>query len=267
VLVPSLCTRNGDVVGVTNRVTLGGIWAKEEAKYPFVASCEEPGCYFIVSARSEKQGQDALDRHRCPYGGDERAYQHGLVQPGSNLHEAVWEMLDSVTDGLMLAKADTGEISEEKQHILKGRASGLASVIMILASPYFDTVQDVSFWALERYRMRTGQREFEPTVGCEGYDPLRGEPSPHWVTKVAELRRQPEGTKRPLASITPRATPRKVPAQLTMGDINGQLPSEEVEGIKNALTIGVDDETIRNMFPRVTVQMLTVLKAEFATRS
>ncbi|MFD8340584.1 hypothetical protein ACFV42_49615, partial [Streptomyces solisilvae] len=209
-------------------------------------------------------------KHKCPYGGDERAYEHGLVQKGSNLFEAAWTMLDSATDALMYFKSLNAEemaaIEDSGMKFLemKGRASGIASMVMMLSTPYFDSVKDVSAWALERYRMRPGLREHEPTVGCEGYDPLRGEPSPRWVTKVAELRRQPENAKKPLASVTPRPTPRKMPAQITMGDINGQIPAEEIEGIKNALAIGVDDQTICNMFPRISPAMLKAFKVELS---
>jgi hypothetical protein len=248
-------------MGVTNRVLLGGVFAKEEAKYPWVASCNEPGCYFIVSARSEKQGEQSLGQHKCPYGGNERGYEHGIMRAGRNLHEGVWDLLDSVTDGLMLAKADVGQVSAEKVDFLKGRASGLASVIMFIATPYFDTVQDVSRWALERYKMRTGQREHEPTVGCEGYDPLRGEPSPQWVTKVSELRRTaaPEKTAFRGADVTANM-PRQRKAVATKPE--KLLSPEEIEGVKNALLIGVlDDATIIDMF-KISPAQLEAMKVE-----
>ncbi len=243
-------------MGVYRR-TQGGVWASEESKYPFVAVCDKRTCYFSVSARSEEQGNEALEKHKCPYGGNERAYFTSIVPPGSNSHEALWEMLDSVTDGLMLVRNDPSqvEIGADKALELKGRASGLASAIMWFATPYFDDVKDVSRWALERYKTRTGERDWEPTVGVEGYDPLRSEPSPQWAEKVAELRRhsKPEQVKSNLG------TPRKVSTPPTR-PVPKELDPDVKEGIKRALSMNIlSDEEIANAFS-VAVSQVAALK-------
>lgn len=244
--------------------TQGGIFEREEAKYPWVAACDERWCYFTVSAKSEGQGNEALEKHKCPYGGNERSYFTTIVEPGSNMHESLWAMLDSATDGLMYAKTlDSGEAAsadwEKKSLELKGRASGLASAIMLFAGPYFEDIKDVSRWALERYKMRIGERDWEPTVGCEGYDPMRGEPSPRWATKVAELRRHatPED-KLPKFGSPRRAEPKAVPRSRKP---EKELTDAEKTGIKNALAMGLlDDKTIADMFG-ASISQIVLLKA------
>lgn len=239
----------------------GGIFAAEEAKFPYVAACEVRTCYFTVSAKSEAQGNEALQKHKCPYGGNERSYFTTVVPPGCNSHEALWEMLDSATDALMLYKSDPDQtaIDGDKYLELKGRASGLASAIMWFATPYFDDVKDVSRWALERYKMRLGQREWEPTVGCESYDPLRGVASPQWAMKVAELRRHASSEKKaPTFGSPRREAPKAVPRARRA---EKELTADEQTGIKNALMMNMlDDATIANMFG-CTVSQVVTLKA------
>ncbi|MEU4066704.1 hypothetical protein AB0F25_30700 [Streptomyces wedmorensis] len=239
----------------------GGIWASEEAKFPYAAACEKRTCYFSVSARSEQQGHEALEKHKCPYGGNERAYFTTIVPPGSNSHEALWEMLDSVTDALMLYKSDPDQkaIDAEKYLELKGRASGLASAIMWFATPYFDDVKDVSRWALERYKMRLGQRDFEPTVGVEGYDPLRSEPSPQWATKVDFLRRHAKPEQKPTNLGGPR---KKASAAIPSQPALKEIALDDIEAIKRALSMGglLTDQEIADTF-HVHVSQVVALKA------
>lgn len=246
-------------MGVTLRVPEHSLLAEETRRHPYVAACDEHDCYFIVSARSEEMGREALGRHKCPYGGSELPnYPSCVLVEGKSrsLHELLWETLDSVIDGLMLAKSGKDETATMgKVTFLKGRASGLATAIMWIASPYFNEIKDVSRWAMERYKMRVGEREFEPTIGCDRYDPLRDEPTEQWVTKVEELRR------RNGALAKRNEAPRPAPPVSRAAKSFAKLDPEVEEGIKRAFTVpAMTDDVIANMFT-LPVQQVAQLRA------
>lgn len=263
------------------RVAEMPVFEREVKKYPWVAYCAEPTCYFIVSAKDEDQGQASLDAHKCPYGGSSERI------PDKVLMSAIWRELDACMDGIMLAKAG-GDGAAEKMAHYKSRAGGIATCLFIvLGGPpgYYVTQEDISREALRRYKMRLGELEWEPTVG-DSYDPLRDGATPHWEAVVWEMKRKGQASRTQIDPPPNKSTPeprkkRRVAAPppnagftLPTAPLAGmpgmglpgmttrrKLPDDVVTGIRNALASKMDVQTIASIF-QVDVSDVKTLQGE-----
>lgn len=250
------------------------VFEREVKRYPWVAYCEEPKCYFVVSARDKEQGEKSLAMHRCPYQGSPERL------PDKSLISAMWRELDACMDGLMLAKAEDPIMVPKVEHY-RSRAGGIAVCLFILLGNnmnptpwYYATQDDITREAVRRYKMRIGEMEWEPTQG-DSYDALRDGPTPRWQSTVDFLRskgmaansqinpppnkgpvvprqaRKPRRTAAvPIATATlPTASRLDVPGVGLPGvPVARKLPDDVVTGIKNALSGGMDVSTVANIF-------------------
>lgn len=151
--------------------------------------CGAHGCVWITYHRSKQAAEAERSRHHdnevCPYTEVRKVLddERRLVPAGKSIIETYWEELDRVTKVIMdqRARFKAGDMGEEELHgyyKLQGQAIGLAYAIQVISVPHFGTDADhgdiskVSAWALKRYRMNTGQIDFEDTPGCQGYNPM-----------------------------------------------------------------------------------------------
>lgn len=254
------------------RVAQSRLFEREVKKFPWVAYCTEPNCYFTVSAKDEEQGQKSLDIHKCPYGGSAER------MPTGNLIAAMWRELDACMDGIMLAKTEPS-MADKVEHY-RSRAGGIATCLYILLGNnmnptpwYYATQDDITREAVRRYKMRIGEMEWEPTQG-DNYDALRDGPTPRWQSTVDFLRgkgmeansrinpppnrapvapRQPRKPRRTTAPTSTATLPTVVRADIPGVGLPGvpsprKLPDDVVTGIKNALAAEMDVSVIASVF-------------------
>lgn len=203
--------------------------------YPFVVSCDEKDCYYIVSAKTLEQAAESHDSHKCPH--------RGATHDGTGLHlqSRIWPELDRCVDYIMMSKSGQ-ETDPAKLEYFKGKASGLALVISFLAVPYMSTPDEVSAESLRRYNMRIGKIPFEHTAG-DGYDPLRDGASARWADTVAEMKRKGAASK---TTITP--PPNLAPRPRTTRKAQRIISSDVVVGIKNGLAAGFDSAMLADLY-------------------
>lgn len=175
-------------MSIIQRVARLAIEEREVKKYPWVAFCDEPTCYFIVSARNVREANESIVKHKCPYGGSPDRI------PGKPLLSAMWRELDASMDAIMLARTHTDPIliGDQKVEHHKSRAGGIATCLFIClggAPGYYETQDDITREAVRRYKMRIGELAWEPTQG-DNYDALRDSPTPRWEAVVTEMRRK-----------------------------------------------------------------------------
>lgn len=246
-------------------------------KSPWVAYCEEPKCYFVVSAKTEEAAEKSLSIHKCPYhGSSERLLDKPLLS-------AMWRELDACMDGLMLAVQEN--VPAEKVSHYKSRAGGIATCLFIaLGGPpgYYTTQDDITREAVRRYKMRIGAMEFEPTQG-DNYDALRDSPTPRWESVVAELRtkgaasretitpppnkaprqpRKPRAASAPASALRPPSSPVAFASMGLPGATSPRkLPDDVVTGIRTALMANMTPSQIAGIF-QVSISDVESLQGE-----
>lgn len=163
--------------------------------------CGDRDCNWRTYHRSQAAAKAERDRHQinsCPYREVRKAVSEegGLVPAGKSVIEYYWVELDKVTKFIMdnRAKFKAGELEGdllEGYNKMQGQAQGLAIAIRIISSPAFRTknagppdwedvwingetpnISEVTKHAVKRYRINRGEAEFEPTPGCDGYNPM-----------------------------------------------------------------------------------------------
>lgn len=113
---------------------------------------------------------------------------------GPSIIEKFWEELDRVTKEILdqRPRFRNDEMTDDEIEgycKLLGQAQGLAIAIQIISVPHFPDVMAVSKWSLKRYKMNSGQIDFEDTPGCKGYNPM---PAPS--REVPKTRAKPSKT-------------------------------------------------------------------------
>jgi hypothetical protein len=173
----------------------------DAAKYPFIVRCDQPGCFYFVSAKNHTEGVTALTTHTCPHtGGPTR---QGLMMSKTILENA-WIKLDALLETIL-----DDNLEEEDRKALRNQCRGMAEVLAMFMSPHFTTGDEVSREAKRRYNSK---KAGEP-VETPGLGSLRLAPPPGTPSKY-----------------TTAAAPK--PAH--------KLTDTEVAAIKNALAAGWD---------------------------
>lgn len=152
--------------------------------------CGEQGCSWVTYHANKKAAQAERDRHQlhsCPYTEPRKVLndERSLMPAGPSVVQTYWTHLDRVTKAIMEQRVrfKNNEMSPEELegfYKLQGQAQGLAIAIQIISVPHFgDTTtwenpdpRPVAMWAQKRYKMNTGQIDFEDTPGCDGYNPM-----------------------------------------------------------------------------------------------
>lgn len=249
---------------------------KDAVRFPYVASCDEGACFYVVSAATDHEAYAALAGHQCPH-----TDTLSVFSKLTNVQAKMWAALDSVVDGIMLARSGD-PASIEKLEFRKGLAHGLAMAIAGMQS-YMPTEKDVSREAARRYKMRIGEIEYSRTPG-DRYDPLRdGVRQPEedrWQARVNHFRDMVKTRRvdpppnpspvvhRTAARRTARATqpaassysgpPPMVPIS---SSAPGSLSEDVRNGILQSLSSGIfDHKTIATMF-QVPVSVVASLDA------
>lgn len=134
-------------------------WSRDAQAHPWIAECHrrDIGCYFVVSATTEENGEVALALHTCPHRGGPTKI--GLMVKVTLLEE-VWEMLDEVVDKIMDPDTDDSE-----KHDLQQQAKAYAKVICLFMQIYFEFPHEVSAEAKRRWEARQRGDETYCTKG------------------------------------------------------------------------------------------------------
>lgn len=163
--------------------------------------CGARGCNWMTYHRSQNAARAERDRHQetsCPHVEVRKTLteERSIVPAGPSVIETYWTHLDRVTKAIMEQRVrfKNNEMNPEELEgyfKLQGQAQGLAIAIQIISVPHFGDTgtwenpdpKPVAMWAQKRYKMNTGQIDFEDTPGCQGYNPM---PAP-----TRELSKQP----------------------------------------------------------------------------
>ena len=149
---------------------------------------------------------------------------------GKSILEKIWDDLDTVIDSIKgTSKTDIFDPLIEE----KARANALAGVLVLMCQPYYETSQDILRQANRRWKMRTGQMDFEPTPGYK-YNP------------------QPAGTK----YVTERTPPPK--AARTTRQTESKLNEKQMRDIKAAAELGLTVQELSEMYKvtQVTIKQI-----------
>lgn len=141
---------------VTERENPSGL--ADAAKYPYLVRCDQPECWYFVSARTEEEGKQVLESHTCPHRGGPTKVS--LYVSKTVLKEA-WLKLD-----VAVAELIEGNYSTEEKDRMKGVCRGMAEVLALFMKPYFDTADEISAEASKRYKAKKANEEYE-TPGLE----------------------------------------------------------------------------------------------------
>lgn len=208
--------------------------------------CGVNGCNWRTYHRSKAGAEAERGRHHenetCPFVEPRKTLteEGGLMPAGPSIIERLWIELDQCTKFLIENKKDyedkwgpMGPDERDGYVRLQGQAQGLAIALQMMSVPHFADTRAISVWAAKRYKMNTGQIDFEDTPGCQGYNPMP--PSTREIAKAKELAKAKRTGPTGVVSSSPKDSPKTgkfkalTEAQLqTIKDMHGKFPEKVI---------------------------------------
>lgn len=142
---------------------------------PWVFSCSKPDCYWHTGHHTIEDAQHAQASHTCAINQRREARPHlpSLQEERfvATALERCWTRLDEATRVVMewdAASVEAG-VSQSGLDKARGMATGISECLFIFIGAHYEDAGAIRKQALKRYKMSTGELEWEITPGVAGY--------------------------------------------------------------------------------------------------
>jgi hypothetical protein len=201
--------------------------------YPWVGSCDTPGCWYSIAGRTPDEVEAKLvhEVHKNS--------MKGKTVIRKSQYEKIWDELDETTSRILGGEQNPSE---------KAYAQGLAFALAAFAYVGLDTPQLIAREAKERWKMRTGEIPFRPTQGYVfNVENANFSPDAYLAQNGTDEDRARLARARQEAAAARAAAEAATPAK-SRGKAKKEFNPQQQQGIKMARTAGMSDADLAKMY-------------------